>query len=294
MEMTSSVTQRIIEALERGVTPWRESWHSIGSPNKWPSNHKGRRYAGGNVLTLWLANIFEGHTSNLWMTKRQGAQYEATLRSGARGETIMFWGRDERIEKDADGFEVKRGKWVERYYVVYNACQFEGLPEQFQPVDLPPPVDHSPVANAQAFLEHVPVQPREHPSRNFYSVSEDAVYLVPRGQFVSIEDYYATYAHELIHWTGPDARCARRFGTFGSHAHAKEELVAELGSAFVCAHLSLPMPLETHAAYIDTWIKVLKEHDNKNLHFASEAANKAFRYLCSFQPKEETDGEIVA
>lgn len=181
-------------------------------------------------------------------------------------------------------------------YSVFNVEQIEGLPQHYyaQPEPVIDPTER--IEHADAFFDHTGADVRHGGNRAFYAGSSDHVQMPVFESFHSPEAYYATLAHELIHWTKHKRRLDREFGRkkWGDEGYAREELVAELGAAFLCADLALtPEPGEDHAAYIQSWLKVLKD-DNRAIFAAAAHAQRAADFLHEFQPVTEESEQEVA
>jgi len=283
------ITQRIVEELERGVRPWLKPWsadHAAGRITK-PLRANGIPYQGINVLMLWGECVAKGYSAPIWMTFKQALELNGHVRKGEKGSLVVYADRITRTETDADsGQDVERQIPFLKAYTVFNAEQVEGLPERFYAKAEPrlDPVQR--IASADAFFGSLRADIRHGGHRAFYCPSSDHVQMPPFEAFRDAESYYATLAHECTHWTQAKSRLAREFGAkrFGDEGYAMEELVAELGAAFVCADLDLaPEPREDHASYIASWLKVLKS-DKRAVFTAASHAQRAADYLASLQP----------
>lgn len=271
-DLYESVTQRIVAALEAGTPPWIRPWQDNGEAV--PRNLTTERaYRGINVLLLNLQSMVSGYTANRWLTYRQANELGAHVRKGETGTTIVFFKWKE-IEANktvefADGESDRKVVPLLRAYTVFNADQVEDLPDSYlRPAPVPL---WTPSEAAEDILTHSGAHIRHGGNRAFYSPSEDLIQMPPVGYFPQAEGYYATALHELTHWTGHPGRCNRPLGRrHGLDAYAFEELVAEMGAAFLAAHCALPARLE-HASYIDSWLDALKR--DKRLIFV--AAGKA-------------------
>lgn len=276
-----TITARFVEALERGVGPWVRPWKGAASTaGGMPENATtGRSYHGVNVFMLWATAQAEGYSADRWLTFRQALGAGGAVRKGEKGTPVVFWRFLERTETDeATGDETAKRFPMARLYHVFNVEQCDGLPESLAPVVEPIPegerIDH-----AEAFFRTIGARVTERGSRACYAPEADAIYIPPAGSFESGALRYATLAHEHVHWTGHRSRLARDLtGRFGSESYGAEELVAELGSAFTCAHLELPLERMRHAEYLGAWVKLLKA-DPRALFSASSAARKASEYL---------------
>jgi len=281
------ITDQIVAELEKGVRPWLKPWnaeHAAGRITR-PLRASGIPYRGINVLMLWAAATAQGFNAPLWLTYKQAQELGAQVRKGEKGSLVVYANTIKRTEQDeATGEDWEREIPFMKGYTVFNAEQVDGLPAHFYAVQEPAlePVER--IERAEAFFAATGAVIREGGDRAFYSMAEDRVQMPPFVAFKEPEAYYATLAHELTHWTKHEKRLARDFGRkrFGDEGYAMEELVAELGAAFVCADLALtPAPRAEHAAYIASWLKALK--DDKRAIFAAAAhAQRAADYLATF------------
>ena len=250
------VTDRIVAALEAGVNPWKCPWTG-GVHGGLPFNgHSGRVYHGVNVLLLWLS----GYTDPRWYTYKQvseGGYGESHVRKGEKGTKITFWTFFKKTETDAAGNETETSVPFLRVYTVFNHSQVEwadgkepGVVETTDPA--------AAYEAAEAYFGAVTASVTHAGGRACYSRVTDSITLPPRATFKTEADYWATRAHETVHWTGHADRCDREFGKrFGDMAYAAEELVAEMGSAFLCAALGVEGKLQ-HEEYVAHWVKTMK------------------------------------
>jgi antirestriction protein ArdC len=282
------VTARIVESLEAGTRPWLKPWSSPTDDRlpALPLRANGTPYRGVNILLLWGAAIDGGYRSNVWMTYKQAEEKGAHVRKGERGSLVVYADRYTKHETDDRGEETEREIAFLKGYTVFNVEQIEGLPAEL--TTPPAPIDDSRtpelIEEAEAFIARTGATVRHGGGRAFYSTASDHIQMPPPQAFKDAESYTATKAHELVHWTGHASRNAREFGKrFGDRAYAFEELVAELGAAFLCADLGItPEPREDHASYLAHWLKVLKE-DKRAIFTAASHAQKAADFLHGLQ-----------
>jgi antirestriction protein ArdC len=286
------VTDAIILNLEQGVRPWIKPWTaSVGHTTR-PLRHDGTPYRGINILILWSEAATRGYASSTWMTYRQATVLGGQVRKGEHGTTVVYAHVIERSDKPgqadstgADQITTARIP-VLRAYTVFNIDQIDGLPgtTTSQPLalaSLPRRIER-----ADAFITASGATVVHRGSRACYIPSADRIEMPLYGQFVdtptasAAEGYYATLLHELVHWTSPKHRCDRDLGKrFGDNAYAREELVAEIGAAFLCADLGITLePRPDHAAYIAAWLDVLKA-DKRAIFSAAALAQKAVDWL---------------
>lgn len=282
------ITEKIIAALEAGVVPWRKPWAGgAASPQNLVSK---RHYSGINVLLLSLTAAEKGFTSPYWVTKNQieaagGAfkpgqePYDRETGTGSNHNAalVSFWGTFGKKKNAAPDVETDRdtGPRFFKYFLVWNIEQTTGLEAL-----LPAPVTTTPVAPdvaAEAIVAGYPNGPTmDHTSgAAWYRPSTDHVGLPPRDSFTGTVAYYATVFHELVHSTGHESRLKRfeRGSALGkgSEVYSKEELVAEMGAAFLGAEAGLPDNLDQNAAYIKSWLTVLKNDHGFVISAASQA-----------------------
>lgn len=285
------VTATIIAQLEEGVFPWVRPWSTALAAPGLPRNAvTGRAYSGINVLILWGAVIEGGYPSQDWLTFRQALAAGGCVRKGERGRTVFYADRfvpkGEREGSDAsERGEEARGIAFLKRFTVFNVAQCEGLPEGLvaAPAPLPERELH---ASAEALIAATGADFRIGGSEAFYSPSGDYVQVPPQPAFHHQIDYYRTALHELGHWTGHGARLGRdQTGRFGSAAYAREELVAELAAAFLCAALGI-QPTVRHADYLGSWLQVLRA-DSRAIFRAASQASKAAEFLLQFHEAHE-------
>jgi antirestriction protein ArdC len=274
-DIYTEVTNRIIAALEGGTPPWIQPW---SDHTALPSNlATGKPYRGINILMLSIEAQLSGYPDSRWVTLRQANDLGAKVRKGSHGTSIVFWKIREAEDVDADpADEPKRVIPMLRSYTVFNTSQLEFLPEKFEL--RPSPAVWQPLGEAEQLLYQTGSIIRHGGNRAFYSPSEDLIQLPPEAWFDQPDDYYATALHETVHWTGHPRRLNRVLGRrHGIEAYAFEELVAEMGAAFLCAHVGIPARLE-HASYIDSWLDSLRR-DKRLIFTAAGAAQKATDFV---------------
>ncbi len=295
-DLYETVTNRIVASLEQGVRPWMQPWsaeHAAGRITR-PLRANGVAYQGINVLVLWCEAMSKGYSAPIWMTFRQALELNAHVRKGESGSTVVYASTITR-----SGTNEKTGEETEatipflKSYTVFNVEQIEDLPAQYHAVAEPrlDPVQR--IERADAFFEMTRADIRHGGNRAYYNIGSDVVQMPAFEAFRDAESYYAVLAHECTHWTRHESRLAREFGRkrWGDAGYAMEELVAELGSAFLCADLDLtPEIREDHAAYIASWLEVLK-NDKRAIFSAAAHAQRAADFLGGLQAKA---GEQIA
>ena len=280
-DIYQTITDKIIAELETGTVPWVRPWSGEADP--FPRNALSQRpYRGINhVLLSMEANVY-GYASNQWLTFRQAHQLGAHVRKGERAATIIYYEAKimdkEATETVADGNEPeKRFIPLIKVFSVFNVDQVEGLPETYQELPAVDP-EWDACASAEQIMTGSGAEIRHQGFQAFYSPPNDLIYLPGRQTFVDAAAYYSTALHELCHWTGATTRLGRKLGRrFGESAYAMEELIAELGAAFLSAHCRLDGRLQ-HDSYIASWLKVLR-NDKRAIFVASTKAQNAADFL---------------
>jgi antirestriction protein ArdC len=285
------VTDRIVGELEQGRVPWVQPWDGANASLGLPKNTvSGRHYSGINILILWDAVITRGFGAQRWLTFRQALGLGGHVRKGERGTTICYADRfipkDEQARARDSGDEPSGIPFLKRF-TVFNTEQCEGLPQTAKE----PPRKHCDaqiIPAAEATIAATAADFRIGGGEAFYHRGDDFIGVPPQTSFFEAINYYRTCLHELGHWTGHPARLARDLtGRFGSTGYAREELVAEMTSAFLCAHLSI-IPTVRHADYIGAWLGVMRE-DSKAIFQAASQASKAADFILAFQQPYPTE-----
>ena len=287
-DISTRITGQIIASLEKGVRPWIKPWRgeAAGRVSR-PLRHNGMPYAGINILMLWNAALDHGFNSPKWMTYNQAAELNAHVRKGEKGSLVVYADTFKKTEESAEGQEIERDIPFLKGYTVFNIEQIEGLPEHYYEKPEPKFTDLERIDHAEAFLAATHADIRYRGCQAYYAQDADYIQVPPIESFRDAESFYSTALHELCHWAKHPSRLNRDFGrkTWGDEGYAREELVAELGSAFLCADLELiPEVREDHASYLSTWITVLK-NDNRAIFQAAAHAQRAADYLHQLQPE---------
>jgi antirestriction protein ArdC len=288
-DVYQTITDQIVAELEKGVRPWHQPWNAGHLQDRvvLPLRHNGIPYRGVNVISLWMTAIAKGYSTPIWMTFKQAIDLGGGVRKGEKGSLTVYADRITRTERDeTTGDETETAIPFMKGYTVFNCEQIDGLPAHFYAKPAPPCETIPRIARADAFIAATGVTIHHGGTRAYYCGSSDHVQMPPLETFRDSESYYATLAHECAHWTKHPTRLNREFGRkrWGDAGYAIEELVAELGSAFLCADLELTPELrEDHASYIATWIKVLKD-DKRAVFTAASHAQRAADFLHGLQP----------
>ena len=294
-DLYSRITNRIIAELENGTRPWLKPWnaeHAAGRITR-PLRHNGIPYRGINVITLWMTATAHGYACPIWLTYKQAQALGAQVRKGEHGELVVYADRITRTETTDTGDEIEREIPFLKGYTVFNAEQIDNLPPHFTAPAAPTLDPVARIDHAENFFAAIGADIRHGGDRAFYAIHADRVQMPPFETFRDAEAYYATLGHECCHWTRHETRLNREFGRkrWGDEGYAAEELVAELGSAFLCADLNLtPEPRADHASYIENWLRVLR-NDKRAIFTAAAHAERAAAFLHGLQPKAETAAE---
>lgn len=289
-EAYEKVTARILAQLEAGTVPWAKPWQSGGAPLQMPVSVHGHKYRGINLLILLSA----GFASPVWLTYNQAKKLGGNVRKGEKGTAVLLWkrGRTYTVESAKGGEPEERRGFYATTFTVFNAEQCEGLP-----ANVAPHVEPMPAAGIVAeYLNDGGPTLRFGGDRACYMPQGDLVAMPAPTSFRSNAAMMATLFHELVHSTGHEKRLGRDIANvFGSHKYSKEELVAELGAAFLCARAGIASPeLEANsAAYIKSWLTAF-EGDPKMLVQAASAAQKAVDHILNEELQAVVQGEAAA
>ena len=268
------ITERIMALLVQGTVPWNKPWKAR---NGLPRNVVTKKpYRGINVFLL-LAMSYE---SPFWLTFRQALQLGGNVRKGEKSCPVVFWKQTTIEGKELDEPQMKR---LLRFYHVFNMAQCEGLKNVAAPVESP----ITAVTKPDEIVAHMPQPPliKHGMTRAYYSPTEDCIGMPVRGRFEREEEYYSTLFHELVHATGHDMRLKRATLTesagFGSNPYCKEELIAEMGAAFLCGHAEIvERTIDNSAAYLNGWLEQLRS-DKTLIVQAAAQAQKAADFILS-------------
>ena len=271
------------------MKPWNAG-HTAGKITR-PLRHNGIPYQGMNILLLWGESFEKGYAAPIWMTFKQTQELGGHVRKGEKGSLVVYANKLTRTETDDKGEEIEKQIPFMKGYAVFNVEQVDGLPAHYygkpeNPLPLAERLDH-----AERFITNTGVTIQHGGNSAYYAPGKDLVQMPPFESFKDRESYYATILHELIHATSHKSRLDRSFNAkrFGDNGYAREELVAELGAAFLSADLGItPEVREDHAAYLAHWLKALQE-DKRAIFSAAAHAQRAADFLKDLQTvKEET------
>jgi antirestriction protein ArdC len=287
-DLYQEVTDKVIAEIEAGKIPWIKPWTNSGHGGLPYNVITGKPYRGINSMILFAPGAGEG-----WLTYKQASQVGAQVRKGERGSMIVFFKPLKIEDKNAPADAADKSKTIPmlKYFTVFHTSQVDNLPEKYQPKVVEAPSEKVRIEAAEALLAQARIN--HGGDRAFYRIETDSITLPQQAQFKSVDDYYATALHELTHWTGHSTRCAREYGKrFGDTAYAREELVAEMGAAFLCAKTGITGKLQ-HAAYLQSWLGVLKA-DKRALLVAAGAAQKAADFVTGYKVEEQAEDEQQA
>jgi antirestriction protein ArdC len=274
------ITDRITALLEQGTVPWHKPWKArTGLPRNLVSQ---KPYRGINVFLL----IAMSYESPLWLTFRQVSRLGGSVRKGEKACPVVFW-KQLRIEDKESGEQKK--KYLLRFYHVFNVTQCDGLKIGTEPVETP----LNGISRPEEIVAGMPLPPviKHGMTRAYYSPREDCVGLPARERFDTADGYYATLFHELVHSTGHEKRLKRSTVTessgFGSNPYCKEELIAEMGAAFLCGQAEIDRrTIENSAAYIKGWLEQLRSDKTLIVQAAAQAQKAADFILGVEHPME--------
>jgi antirestriction protein ArdC len=285
LDVYEIVTGKMIELLNKGVIPWERPWKG---PNRAPKNLVSKkRYQGFN--SMYLACF--GYASQYWLTYKQAQDLGGNVKAGEKGALVTFWKFLATKELDPITGKFKRIP-ILRYYTVFNLEQCEGIANPEPETALH---EFKPVEMAESIVEGMPKRPqiRRDASMAAYSPEQDTVAVPPAESFKTAEYFYGILFHELGHSTGAVHRLDRKIKNgFGSQEYAKEELIAEMTAAFLCAECGIERTIDNSAAYIQSWLNAL-ENDKRLVVTAAGAAQKAANFILGIGQETEKEEETI-
>jgi antirestriction protein ArdC len=277
-DLYTEVTIRILAELERGALPRVKPWAATAGANVPCNAATNRPYSGCNVVLLWLAHG-RGWATPRFVTFKQAAEAGGSVRKGEHGTKVYYWKQLAIKERSEEGEAEARLVPMIREYTVFNVAQCDGLPDRIvngKPMRVRNPDTRD--ALADDFLATTGAVIREGAGEAYYVPSADFISLPGFAAFKGADHFYNVAFHELTHWTGAKPRLDRQLrGRFGTNEYAAEELIAELGAAFLAAEFGFDGDVR-HAGYIATWIGLLRS-DKRAFFTAASAAQKAADYL---------------
>jgi antirestriction protein ArdC len=275
VDIYTEVTNRIIEKLETGCIPWIKPWHTENTLDK--NIKTGNEYNGINRIILGMS----GYQSNVWASFKQWSDLGAKVKLGEHGTRIVFYKPVAGVKVTSEGEEISYNSVFTTSYV-FNAEQVEGIEIKQRDVEDKPFMNNVDIDN---MVLNTGASIRHSGNSAYYKRDDDFINMPVKSDFNSEANYYATLLHELTHWSGAKHRLDRTKGKrFGDTAYAFEELIAELGSAFLCEKFAVKGDIR-HEGYIQSWLQALK-NDNKMIFKASAYAQKSTDYLVNFKQLE--------
>ena len=278
-KICETVTNRLIEEMEKGVIPWERPW--TGTSGGAISHSTGKPYSLLNQMLL-------GRPGE-WLTFNQCKAEGGSVRKGEHGSTVVFWKQVAVDDTDEDGNSKKRLVPMLRYFTVFHVDQCDGIKAKY--ADDAEPVQHDPIAEAEQIVsdyqsrEALKIIRDRASNRAYYAPAMDYVQVPTMEQFPKAEEYYTTLFHEMTHSTGHTSRLNRFTGAakaaaFGSEEYSKEELIAEIGAAALVNRCGIETrhSFRNSAAYLQSWIKALR-NDNTLIIGAAGKAEKAVAYI---------------
>jgi len=275
------ITEKIIAALEDGVIPWAKPWNAV-QHGAFRNAITNRPYRGLNIMLLNLVAMLKGFVDPRWLTFRNAEKLGGNIRKGEKGVQVIFWKflpvqnrmDDGEMDPDTDAIDGEERKVIPfaRTYTVFNVEQCEGL--ELPNLDF----GEREAQETNQFAEKILALPvlKHGGDRACYSPSGDRICMPTRAVFENLDFYYSTAYHEIVHWTGHPDRLARTFGQrFGDQDYAFEELVAEIGAAFLGAHTGIPFAEMRHPGYINSWLQILQADSKAIFTAAAKAQNAA-------------------
>jgi antirestriction protein ArdC len=297
-DVYTRVTNKILADLERGNLTWHQPWqagHQAGPVSR-PLRAGGQAYRGINVLMLWAAAMEKNYSCPLWLTYKQAAELGGQVRKGEKGSLVVYANEIVRTDTDDTGADVEVKIPFMKGYTVFNAEQIDGLPGHFYAVQPPLNNKMERLEFAETFFANTKINIQHGGNRAFYSVDRDIVQMPEFQTFRDTESYFATLGHECIHATRHPDRLNRDLGRkkYADAGYAMEELSAELGSCLLCCDLGItPEIREDHAAYVQSWLTILK-NEKRAIFTAAGHAQKAVDFLKSLQPQTEKPADRLA
>ncbi|MFG1466362.1 zincin-like metallopeptidase domain-containing protein [Xanthobacter sp. DSM 24535] len=289
-DVYTRITAEIIAAIEAGTGEWRAPWHHDGTSTARPTNVvSSKRYRGVNTLALWAAAMAHGYPEGLWGTYRQWQEIGAQVRKGEQATTVVLWkqinaGHTVGSDEDEDG----RRRMFARAFSVFNVAQVDGY--ESAPVAVLPETER--LAHAEAFIANLGIKTVFGGTRAYYQPSTDTVFMPSFDKFRDAASFYGVWTHENGHASGAKHRLDRDLsGRFGSAAYAADECCVEILSGLILADLGIAHhPRPDHAAYISSWLEVLKA-DPKAIFTAASKAQQAADWMHAQQPSADSGSD---
>lgn len=286
-DIHAEITNQLVASIEANpgqfTLPWRKNSGALHIP---VNALTGKAYNGINIVSLWVAAEVLGYATPIWGTYRQWTERGCQVRRGEKSSLVVFY-KEYETDPEPDNAEDTGKRRVARASYVFNASQVDGFeaPLAAEPLG---PVER--IERADGFVKATGAQVQHGGDRAFFQPSTDRIQMPDEALFIGTgtmtrdEAYYSTLVHELVHWSGAKTRLDREMGKrFGDHAYAAEELVAEIGAAFLCAELGITQEMRPdHAQYLANWLKLLKD-DSRAIFTAAAKASEAAAFLKRFE-----------
>lgn len=279
-DLYAEVTRKITDMLDAGVVPWRSPILGRGGLKHPRNMNSGRKYRGINTFLLAFTAYAKGYDSAYWLTFKQASERGGKVKKGEKSSMVVFWKQYEVTDPQT---QQPKKVFVLRYYNVFNVLQCQDIPQpdppNFQPVAF------NPIEQAEKIVKAYDDPPvlEHHGSQAFYRPTDDTIRMPDPTRFATNEEYYSTLFHEMSHSTGHSKRLDRKLDTdmkpFGTPDYGKEELIAEMSAAFLCAHAGIqPAVIQNQAAYISGWLGQLKQ-DKRLIIFAAGQGQRAADWI---------------
>ena len=281
IDIYQRITNQIIAAIEAGTATFEMPWHHSGGSVSRPSNVLSeKQYRGVNIMSLWASSLEHEFSSGLWGTYRQWKQKGAHVCKGERGTPIVFY---KRVDRDIDDANDDHSSFylLARGFTVFNLDQVEG----FEAPQIDPLPEEHRIAKAESFFANLKIKTAYGGSEAYYRPSTDTVHMPAFSDFKEASGFYSVLGHECGHASGAKHRLDRDLkGRFGDERYAAEEAIVEFASSFIMADLGIACePRPDHAAYIASWLKVLKD-DPKAVFSAASKAQQVADWMHEQQP----------
>lgn len=293
LDIYTRITDRIVADPESGVRPWIKPWSAANTSGRVtrPVRHNGLPYSGMNVLLLWSEQMSRGFSSSMWMTFKQALELGGAVREGETGSAVVFASRFTKLVADGNGNDIDREIRFLKACSVFNIEQIDGLLDACYapPANVRDPVER--IESADRFFKATGAVIRHGGNQAYYSPVMDYIQMPPFEAFRDAAGYAAVLSHEATHWTAAEGRVGRDLSRYAKDRteRAREQLIAELGSCFLCADLGIAPELEPrpdHASYLQSWLSVLA-HDKRAIFQAAAHAQRAVSFLNSLQPEAD-------
>ncbi|MDB5198931.1 MAG: hypothetical protein JWO92_894 [Chitinophagaceae bacterium] len=285
LDVYQIVTDQIISLFEKEIIPWQQPW-TAGVPMNLLSK---RQYRG---INLWLL-ISLNYEQNFFLTWDQLKSIGGSVKKDEKGHVVLYWKPSQ--NKSEEESSEKKSTSILRYYKVFNVSQCRDIPSNYLPKLELNITEHNTMLECEPIIHGMPDCPKiQHKQQKaYYDIETDIINMPKKKSFKSEESYYSTLYHELVHSTGAEKRLGRKTLTdmvpFGSESYAMEELIAEMGSAYLCHDSGiLPNEIKDKVSYLSNWLEVFK-NDKRFIVTASGHAQKAVDFVLNRKENESKD-----